>query len=153
MCIFASVYVTKNLALLTPPNPCPLPPPLRATPDGLINRAQAHLFTHHAHHHPSLTICTPQPTERKKVRQQQLAPAGLQQHNLMEHHDPSFLSTPPAPLLFYLQHLLLIAAFPLHWPFEAPLSPSIFLLHPDFFGSTVLMQLKPTALLLYEPLA
>lgn len=62
--VCVSVYVTKNLAWLSHPPLIPLPL-LRATPDGLKNRAQSHLFTHHAHHHPSLTICTPQPPNAK----------------------------------------------------------------------------------------
>lgn len=40
-----------------------LTPLLRATPDGFINRVQAHLFTHHAHHHLPQTICTTQPSK------------------------------------------------------------------------------------------
>lgn len=43
----------------------PVRTPLRATPEGFINRPQAHLFTHHAHHHLPLTICTPQPSKCK----------------------------------------------------------------------------------------
>lgn len=133
-----SVYVAKNSAAPAhhrTPSPLPLLP-LRATPDGLINRGQAHLFTHHAHHHPSLTICTPQPTGRKKVRQQHLASTGLQQHNLMEHPDPSFLSTSSPPL----PPARVLSATPpadcYYLPFIAPLKPLSCLLSFSFIPSS-----------------
>lgn len=53
----------------------PMRTPLRATSEGFINRTQAHLFTHHAHHHLPLTICTPQPPKCKS--QAALASKGL----------------------------------------------------------------------------